>query len=117
MHTALDVAPSTAELAANMQRLGALGLQVQITEMDVRTQYSPKSLAEKLQDQAEVYRQVMAACLQSPNCTGFFTWGLTDRYSWIPSFTGKEDYPLLFDEDYQPKPAFIAIIDLLQRAR
>ncbi len=115
MHTFIDGAPSTAELAANMKRLGDLGLQVQITEMDVRTQYSQASIPEKLQAQADVYRQVMAACVQSPNCSGFFTWGLTDRYSWIPGFTGKEDFPLLFDENYQPKPALEAILDLLDQ--
>jgi endo-1,4-beta-xylanase len=114
MHTAAGVAPTTQELVANMKRLGDLGLAVHITEMDVRTQYSNKSTPEKLQDQATVYRQVMAACLQSPNCTGFFTWGLTDRYSWIPGFTGNPDAPLLFDENYQPKPALDAILLLLQ---
>jgi endo-1,4-beta-xylanase len=114
MHTATGVAPSTEELAANMKRLGELGLVVHITEMDVRTQYSKKSMPEKLQDQAMVYRQVLAACLQSPNCKSFFTWGLTDRYSWIPGFTGKPDAPLLFDDNFQPKPALDAILDLLQ---
>lgn len=115
MHTFIDGAPSTAELVVNMKRLGELGLQVQITEMDVRTQYSQASLPEKLQKQAEVYRQVIAACVQSPNCSGFFTWGLTDRFSWIPGFTGKEDYPLLFDENYRPKPALDAILEVLSR--
>jgi endo-1,4-beta-xylanase len=114
MHTATGVAPSTEELAANMKRLGDLGLMVHITEMDVRTQYSKKSMPEKLQDQAKVYRQVLAACLQSSNCTGFFTWGLTDRYSWIPGFTGNPDAPLLFDENYQPKPALDTVLNLLQ---
>jgi endo-1,4-beta-xylanase len=115
MHTFINAAPSTLELATNMKRLGDLGLQVQITEMDVRTQYSPASLPEKLKEQANVYRQVMAACLQSPTCSGFSTWGLTDRYSWIPGFTGKPDYPLLFDENYQPKPALEALLELLQQ--
>lgn len=114
MHTAPVVAPDTPELIANMQRLGKLGLIVHITEMDVRTQYSTAPFEQKLQDQALVYRQVMEACLQSSNCQGFFTWGLTDRFSWIPGLTGKPDFPLLFDENYQPKPALDAILELLQ---
>lgn len=114
MHTAPGVAPSGQELVANIRRLGELGLIVHITEMDVRTQYSSAPLEKKLQDQALVYRQVMEACLVSPNCTGFYTWGLTDRYSWIPGLTGKPDFPLLFDEQYQPKPALDALIELFQ---
>lgn len=114
MHTAPVVAPDTPELIANMQRLGKLGLIVHITEMDVRTQYSTAPFEQKLQDQALVYRQVMEACLQSSNCQGFFTWGLTDRFSWIPGLTGKPDFPLLFDENYQPKPGLDAILELLQ---
>ncbi len=114
MHTAPGVAPDSVALIANMKRLGELGLIVHITEMDVRTQYSSAPFEKKLQDQALVYRQVMEACLISPNCTGFFTWGLTDRFSWIPGFTGKPDYPLLFDENYQPKPALDAVLEALQ---
>ena len=114
MHTASGQAPSTHELAANMKRLSDLGLQVQVTEMDVRTQYSQDLLPQKLQAQADVYRQVMEACLESPGCTGFFTWGLTDRFSWIPGYTGKADYPLLFDENYQAKPALDALLSILE---
>lgn len=114
-HVGLDGVPATLELATNMQRLGKLGLEVHITEMDVRTQYRQDSLPEKLQAQAGVYRQVFNACLISPNCRAFFTWGLTDAHSWIPGLTGKEDYPLLFDREYQPKPALQAILDLLEK--
>jgi endo-1,4-beta-xylanase len=114
MHTALGVAPSTNELATNIQRLTDLGLQVHFTEMDVRIQNSTDPLAVKLQNQAEVYRQTIEACLLFINCNGFFTWGLTDRFSWIPAYTGVEDYPLLFDDNYQPKPALDAMLDVLE---
>ena len=114
MHIWLDGPPSPEDLAANLQRLGDLGLEVHITEMDVRTQYSQASPAEKLEGQAEVYRRVLAACLNASNCKALVTWGLTDRYSWIPWFTGNPDVPLLFDENGQPKPAYRAVLDTLQ---
>ena len=47
MHTWLEGPPTADEMAANMQRLGQLGLEVQITEMDVRTQYSRRSAIPK----------------------------------------------------------------------
>ena len=114
MHTALNVSPSEQDLAANIKRLSDLGLKVHITEMDVQTQYSKKSDDEKMAAQAEVYRYVFQTCLEAPACEAFVVWGASDRNSWIPGYTGVPDMPLLFDEDYQPKPAYDAIMDVLQ---
>jgi endo-1,4-beta-xylanase len=114
MHLWLNGPPTSSELSENMQHLSDLGLSIYITEMDIKLQYSDANQSEKLNDQARMYRQVFSACLNSPNCRGFSTWGLTDRYSWIPDYTGKTDAPLLFDNKGQPKPAYDAIIDLLR---
>jgi endo-1,4-beta-xylanase len=113
MHTSLDKAPPASELTANMQRLAKLGLEIHITEMDVRLQYSTSDNETKLAEQADLYREVLSVCLSVPNCRAFLTWGLTDRYSWIPGFTGKPDAPLLFDKAGLPKPAYFAIVKLL----
>lgn len=113
MHTWLDGPPKPDDLAANMQRLARLGLEVHITEMDIRTQYSTQPPAAKLADQASMYRGIFSACLAAPNCKAFVTWGLTDRYSWILAKTNQPDAPLLFDEQGLPKPAFFSIRDAL----
>lgn len=112
MHVWLDGPPTQQELSENMQRLADLGLQVHITEMDVRTQYSSLSEAEKLTAQAEVYRSAMRACLTASNCTTFVVWGLTDAHSWIPYFYGP-DIPLLFDKSYQPKAAYYSLLEAM----
>jgi endo-1,4-beta-xylanase len=109
MHTWLEGPPEPEALAANMQRLADLGLLVQITEMDVRTQYHSISEEEKLDLQAKMYRQVLETCLAADNCNAFITWGVTDRYSWIPGYTGSPDMPLLFDREGRPKPAYEAV--------
>jgi len=120
MHVWLWGPPTPAELRANMQRLAALGLQAHITEMDVRLQYSPDNETQELAAQAEIYQQAMQACLDTldplgqPACRVFTTWGLTDRYSWIPDYTGHPDAPLLFDKDAQPKPAYWAVYETLK---
>ncbi len=114
MHLWLWGPPTSQELETNMQRLADLDLDVHITEMDVRTQLSSDSIEVKMAVQADTYRQVLAACLITKRCKVFVTWGLTDRYSWIPAFTGKPDVPLLFDVNGQPKPAYYAIRDLLR---
>jgi endo-1,4-beta-xylanase len=113
MHTWLGGAPSTVELSANMQRLAGLGLEIHITEMDVRLQYSTSDPSTKLAEQADIYRSVLSVCLSVSSCKAFLTWGLSDRYSWIPGFTGKPDAPLLFDKGGLPKPAYFAIVKLL----
>ncbi|MEP6984313.1 MAG: endo-1,4-beta-xylanase, partial [Chloroflexota bacterium] len=104
-------------VAQNMKRLGDLGLQVQITEMD--DDYPVGSTAAILQQQAGDYRQLLQTCLDSPNCTAFVTWGVTDLYSWLRTsnsgFSNPDVKPLLFDDDYQPKPAYDAVRDILAR--
>lgn len=103
----------TAALAANIARLTALGVQVHITELDVSLPVDAAGVAEKddLRRQAEVYRGVVHACLQSPGCTAIQTWGFTDKYSWIGSHSrGTRGAALPFDKAYRPKPAYNAIL-------
>ena len=96
-------------VAANIARLTALGLQVHITELDVSLPLGPGGAPQPLdlQHQADIYRQVVHACLQNHGCTAVQTWGFTDKYSWIASHShGTEGAALLFDKNYQPKPAY-----------
>ena len=103
---------TAADVAANMKRLGDLGLEVYITEMDVpiREPVTP----EKLAAQAQTYREIVGVCLDAANCKALIVWGLYDGDSWFrePRFRGLAA-PLLFDEAYRPKPAYRAIADLL----
>ncbi|HVU13532.1 MAG TPA: endo-1,4-beta-xylanase [Phototrophicaceae bacterium] len=109
MHVGIGVPPNAAAVAANIARINALGLQVQITEMDVKLQDGSGDETARLQAQAQVYHDMLTVCLQATNCTGFVTWGFTDKYSWIPSFTHHDDAALPFDVNYQPKPAYAAL--------
>ena len=96
-----------------MDRLDELGLRVAITEMDVRIHHESRSREDMLDLQAEMYANVMRACLEAPNCDTFIAWGVSDQYSWIPGFTGNPDWPLLFDEQLNPKLAYFAVADVL----
>lgn len=118
-HSNLNPA-SLATLQANLARFAALGVQIHITEMDVALPVSaPGQLLhpEDLQRQAAIYRTVAAACAAQPACTAFQTWGITDRYSWIPGYThGKKGDALMFDRHYQPKPAWHAVLQGLKKS-
>lgn len=110
-HCGLGWLPDPQEVAANLERLAGLGLEVHITEMDVRLREPIR--AADLRAQAEAYSEILRVCLQAKNCTAFTLWGATDRYSWIPYTYPGWGSALIFDEDYQPKPAYDALIEVL----
>jgi len=109
MHVSLDDFPTPQDVATNMDRLSALGLEVHITEMDVRIK--GEATEEALVKQAGVYRDMLDACLSAQNCKAFVLWGFTDRHSWIPYFFEGWDAALIFDPSYRPKPAYDALAD------
>lgn len=100
--------PDLPGMRANLERLTALGLQVQITELDVKL---ADNSAESLAAQAKVYRDIVGLCLANARCTAIQLWGFSDRYSWIPHSSKGFDFALPFDRDYQPKPAYDGIRD------
>ena len=114
MHTGIKNPRNPKRIAENIKRLGELGLEVRITEMDVKIHDGTGTTEEKLAAQAEVYRDILRVCLDAPNCKALTTWGVSDNYSWIPEFFEHPDSPLLFDESYRPKPAYNALVEELQ---
>ncbi len=104
----------TAALAANIARLTALGVQVHITELDISLPLDSSGVAREddLLRQAETYRGVVRACLQSSGCSAIQTWGFTDKYSWIGSHShGTRGAALPFDRAYRPKAAYGAVLE------
>ena len=117
MHTEqLDL--DTGAIAANISRLTDLGLQVHITELDVSLPLDSSGQPQPgdLLRQAEVYRGIVRACLQSPVCTAIQTCGFTDKYSWIGSHSHRtRGAALPFDRSYKPTPAYDAILEEISR--
>ncbi|CAM5727603.1 hypothetical protein SVIOM342S_09656 [Streptomyces violaceorubidus] len=64
--------PVPADYRQNLQRFADLGVDVQITELDIEGSGSA---------QAADYRKVVEACLAVSRCTGMTVWGVTDKYS------------------------------------
>jgi endo-1,4-beta-xylanase len=94
------------QLEANMKRLAALGLSINLSEIDVRMGMAQGTLDEKLARQAEIYRQLASACANEPACTGMFVWGFTDAHSWVDDTLGGTNLPCLLDEGLNRKPAY-----------
>lgn len=91
--------PVPSDFQANLQRFADLGVDVQITELDIEGSGTA---------QAANYTKVVNACLAVTGCKGLTVWGVTDKYSWRSSGT-----PLLFDGDYNKKPAYDAVLAAL----
>lgn len=111
MHLDVNSTPQPKEVIANMKRLGELGLEVHITEMDVRIKDPPTD--KLLAKQATVYKDMLGACLSVENCKAFVLWGFTDKYSWIPQFISGYGSALIFDYSFNPKPAYTAMLNAL----
>ncbi len=111
MHLIAGSIPDLNSISTNFARFAALGLKVQITEMDVRVPTPATSASLSMQGQN--YRDVVNVCLQEPACNMVVMWGFTDRSSWIPNtFPGQGD-ALLYDRDFAPKLAYTALNALL----
>lgn len=94
--THLGSAPS--DFASNLERFAALGVDVQLTEVDVGGA-SP-----------ETYSQVVEACLAVSRCTGMTVWGIRDSDNWRGGST------VLFDEEGGKKEAYMAVMRVLKQA-
>lgn len=99
------------DLQQNLQRFAALGVQVRITELDVRMQMPRDSTKDATQ--ATYYRNVVNACLAVSACAGVTIWGFTDKYSWVPDTFPGQGAALIYNESYQQKPSYTAVHDAL----
>ena len=87
------------EVIETFQKVADMDLDIYVTELDISL-----GSGQTLTQQAELYEQILSACLDQPRCKAFQTWGFTDMYTWRPGLR-----PLLLDESYQVKPAYRAL--------
>lgn len=115
MHTRTrDEDPPVAEFVANLDRFSALGLDVTLTEMEVRICSDGT-----LEKQKQRYHDLIAACVAHPGCGDITIWGIPDKYSFLNDnaglacVDGGAPRPLLWDDNYQKKPAYDGVLAAL----
>jgi endo-1,4-beta-xylanase len=91
-------------LKATMDRFASIGLRVEITELDIGI--SGTVTPQALDQQAAFYREIVRTCREHPACDTVVLWGVDDDTSWRRGAS-----PLIFDAQYQPKPAYHALIN------
>jgi endo-1,4-beta-xylanase len=126
MHIAYNT--PTTDIDNALMKFGALGILVKISELDVRVNMgsatdpntknyvlAPTTLAQ----QAAVYRNVAESYIKiipAARRFGITVWGVGDKDSWLRNFLPYHtvDYPLLYDDNYNKKPAFNEFLTGLQ---
>lgn len=117
--------PTAQELEESITKFAALGLQVQITELDVsvypkeheRRDKKPTDKSEftsEMNDKQAAHYKMLFEVFRKykGKVTGITFWNLADKYSWLDNFPvqGRKDYPLLFDQNYEPKKAYWEVV-------
>jgi len=124
--------PSLRQEDATISDFAKLGVKVMITELDVdllrksqsadvaemQRQMTSNTYTNGLPDSvqqalAKRYAELFLIFLKHRNDITLVTfWGVSDGDSWLNR--GPLNYPLLFDRNHQPKPAFDAVIKVAQ---
>ena len=103
--------PSQEILEKSLRLYTDLGVDVAYTELDIRMPLPETS--EKLQVQSDAYARVAASCIAVPRCVGITIWGVSDKYSWVPGTFSGEGSALLWNNNFQKKPAYTGFLNAL----
>ena len=118
--------PTREELESSIKLFSDLGLEVQITELDVsvhpkvnepiKEKFKGESVftAEMENLQIEKYKMIFDVLRKNSKViSGVTFWNLSDKTTWLDKFPveGRKDFPLLFDQNLKPKKAYFSVID------
>jgi endo-1,4-beta-xylanase len=117
--------PSEQELRQSIEKFSSLGLQVQITELDISVYQSEHSRRERRADESDAFTPEMEAKQieqykmafkvfreHKDKITGVTFWNVSDKATWLDNFPvrGRKNYPLLFDQNLNPKKAYWEVV-------
>jgi endo-1,4-beta-xylanase len=142
-HWGLDYPEKPEEIEASIIAFSELGVEVMITELDVNVlplpgdqrgadislkfelknglnpypDGLPDSIQTELAERYALYFKIFQK--HSEKISRVTIWGIEDGQSWLNYWPVRErtNYPLLFDREYQPKPAFYAVARIMQEER
>jgi endo-1,4-beta-xylanase len=130
--------PPMENIEESIKEFSALGIQVAFTELDLSVLPNPRgrnnsadiSQTAQYNESINPYTKGLPDSVQQKLATAYANlfnlflkykdnvdrvtfWGVNDGQSWLNGFPvrGRTNYPLLFDRQFKPKPAFYAVID------
>jgi endo-1,4-beta-xylanase len=122
-HLEIGVKPFSAKkLRAFLAEVAGMGIEMAITELDVVDAAAPGDIVRRDRMVADEYRRFLDVMLDEPAVRTVFTWGLSDRHSWLVRRESGENTwrsdglpprPLPFDAALAPKPAWTILAGCL----
>lgn len=95
--------------------LKEMNVDVLVTELDVIDNRLPSDESERDRIIADRAAALLGAIADVARPTAILTWGISDRYTWVPMYftrqDGKLNRPLPLDRDYRPK----ALMEVIER--
>ena len=129
MHIRVDT--DTALVERSLRRAAATGLLIHVSELDIS--FNPHDdtrgggvqavaamtpeLLERQADQYEAVARIYRRAVPAAQRYGITFWDFTDRDSWIDGFFGVEDWPTVYDDDLERKPAWAGFRRGLESSR
>jgi endo-1,4-beta-xylanase len=126
MHIRMDISDEI--IAYSLKKAADTGLQIHLSEVDIifnthnderlggienysfLTNEMKQAQAEKYKNLIHMYKTIVPKEQQF----GITFWDFTDRDSWIKGFFNMKDWPCIYDDDLQPKPAYFGVLDGLK---
>lgn len=107
-----SVNTNIATIKSGLDDMAATGLLIHLSELDLKVNLNQSdsyvfSPAEQ-KIQADAYQHIVEAFEGLPQEQKFAitTWGVSDKSTWLTEWWHPKEYPLLFDANFEKKPAY-----------
>lgn len=104
------------------RKLASTGLLIRISELDIKVNPSndpdfilTKAMEEKQAKKCLYVLQSFFKYVPAGQRYGITFWNVGDKDSWIVRYLKRNDFPTLFDQDYQPKPMYDVMLDFFRK--
>jgi len=115
--------PDEKTLRNALERYSKLGLEIQLTEVDIslyqwdeaknKNEFFTAVPKDRVTEQAKRCMEIFTTAACYPAVNNITTWGIADSLSWLNDFPIKKrkNWPLLFDDDWKEKPVIKELIE------
>ncbi|AOW20138.1 endo-1,4-beta-xylanase [Urechidicola croceus] len=126
MHIRMDIPDEL--IASSLKKAVETGLLIHLSEVDIifnthndsrgggiqkvteLTEEMKQAQAEKYKNLVKMYKEIVPKEQQY----GITFWDFTDRDTWIRGFFNLKDWPCIYDDNLQPKPAYYGFLEGLK---
>jgi endo-1,4-beta-xylanase len=110
--------PENKQIADAFKEISDNGFKIHLSEIDISVNPLSKEIEpsiELFERQANKLAAITLLYKEIPSRYqyGMTFWGVSDRNSWIREHFNRDDYPLLFDDNYDPKPVYCKFKEML----